>query len=71
VIEELANVVAPADKVDEIVAVPPTLIFPAIPAPPPTVKAPLVVELDVVVLGKFNAPIILALVVAELPIKVV
>ena len=58
VIEELANVVAPAVKVDEIVADPPTFKLPAIPVPPATFKAPVVVEVDAVVLGKVKSPII-------------
>ena len=50
---------------------PPIFILPAKPAPPATVNAPVVVDVDEVVFGKFKAPIILASVVAELPIKVV
>jgi hypothetical protein len=65
-----------AVNVDKVVApvtpkVPPTFTFPTIPAPPPTCKAPVVVEVDAVILGKFKSPLIVALVMEVFPITAV
>jgi hypothetical protein len=52
-------------------ASPPTYIVPFTPMPPPTVNAPDVGDVELVVLGIFNAPKIFALVIFELPRVVV